>query len=727
MVVVNRVIGGSMTQSEEYLWKHIAQLRPRLRKHVGLYPQDYRGTHWYVLHDQSADNYIRFNACSYAILGRLDGDRTLEEILEQANESETDCDLTESSVVHLIAQLNAAEVLRDGLPINAEDVLMHYHSQQRQKQQRALMNPFAIRLPIFNPEALLDFLEPVARWIFSRLGIWIWAATILLALILGFVHFDELKSEISGISLSPSQLLIFWLLYPVIKAMHELGHGLVIKRFGGRVNQMGVNLLVFMPIPYVDATASWLFRNKWRRVFVALSGMYVELFLAAISLFFWLLLEPGFVKELALNVVLIAAVSTVLFNGNPLLKYDGYYALEDAIEIPNLAKRSSQYYYYLIQKYLLGLKLAHSPVSAEGEKGWFIFYGILSPIYRFTILFTIALYLAGSYLVIGVVMAIWIVVLQLIMPLIKGVRFILNHLHESDKPRKTYFGLIGLVAIFTAIFFIPLPLVTYTQGVVTVEGDADVIAPVSGFIQTEFESCGEMVKKGAVLVQLSAPDLMTRKTLLKSQESELQVKLYAEQGLSRVHKRMLQDDLDAIKSELRVVDEQIESLTLYSKLDGSFVTEGACQNREGLFVVKGEKLGHIVNFDKMVVRAVVPQPRIGLLDTHKTAIEIVIENGAIKIVPVELLRQTPKATTHLPSAALGTASGGTNEVEPFDESGTKVKVPVFIVDFKLPKSEENLYLGKRVPVRLNHGSASLGFQLGLYFQQLFLRYFSVKS
>ena len=119
---------------------------------------------------------------------------------------------------------------------------------------------------------------------------------------------------------------------------------------------------------------------------VAAAGMAVELFVAALALFLWLNVESGRVSAIAYNVMLIGGVSTLLFNGNPLLRYDGYYVLADWIEIPNLAQRSTRYLGYLLQHYILGVDDAVSPVTAPGERAWFICYGIASFCYRLFIL-----------------------------------------------------------------------------------------------------------------------------------------------------------------------------------------------------------------------------------------------------------------------------------------------------------------------------------------------------
>ena len=140
-------------QDGKTLWNHVSELRPRLRKDVRILVQDYRGQRWYLLHDESAGRYLRFNESAHAVLGRMDGNRTLQEMLEQANLARDDAEpMASEDVLPILAQLHNAEVLRDGLPLTAQDALGRYQQFQRFHRQRTLSNPLAIRIPMFDPD-----------------------------------------------------------------------------------------------------------------------------------------------------------------------------------------------------------------------------------------------------------------------------------------------------------------------------------------------------------------------------------------------------------------------------------------------------------------------------------------------------------------------------------------------------------------------------------------------
>ena len=180
----------------------------------------------------------------------------------------------------------------------------------------------------------------------------IWLLVVIAGIILAAVHWQDLTENLADRALTPQNLILLWFIYPVVKALHELGHAYTAKLEGGEVHEIGIMFLVFVPVPYVDVSSAWGFRDKRKRMLVGAAGIAVELFLGSLALFVWLTVEVGMVHVVAYNVMLISGVSTLLFNGNPLLRFDGYYVLADALEIPNLGGRSNKYLGYLIQRYL---------------------------------------------------------------------------------------------------------------------------------------------------------------------------------------------------------------------------------------------------------------------------------------------------------------------------------------------------------------------------------------
>jgi len=707
------------------LWPYIAQLRPSFRGHIHLYPQVYRGERWYVLHDQSSGVYLRFNEHAYALLGRLEGDLTLDEIFEYVKESPLDYPLSKEEIASLIGQLSAAELLKDALPLNAQDIFRQYKTQKQKKYQRILMNPFSIKISFFDPDRFLTKFSSLAKNLFTTTAMWLWLAVIFFAIVLGVTNFKEILYDIAKIELSPIQIVIFWLIYPLIKIFHELGHGLAVKVFGGEVHEAGVNFLLFMPIAYVDATASWGFRNKWRRMLVGAAGIMTELFIAALALFLYLLVEPSFIKELALNIILIATVSTLLFNGNPLLRYDGYFILEDLLEIPNLSTRSKKYYYYLIQKYVLKLENIYTPATAYGEEKWFLVYGFLSPLYRLMILLGITIYLADSFLVVGLGLGIWIVVMQIVLPISKAVIFLANSKIVAPK-RVRGVGLIFIIVItLLAMANFPIATTSYIEGVVLPIHGSEVVAKTSGFVKSILVESGEELEKNQLIVKLIDRELLTKQKELIAQLNELKIELLYEQRHSIVKSQMVKNDIDTLKSELTLVAQKISQLDIYSHLKGRFVL----RDRRSLidrFIRQGDVVGDIINREDLVIRALVSQARIGLLESYNTSAEFMLAGDMQTSYESKIIRQTPQATNHIPSQVLSFEGGGVLLTDSSATDEKKLLTPMFQIDLSLPKTLKIDKIGSRVYIRLNHGELTLYEQLSLYFNQLFLKHFYSK-
>ena len=701
------------------LWAQVAGLRPRLRKGVEILAQAYRGERWYLLHDHGSGRFIRFNATAYEFLGRLDGDLSVQEILDLANTGAEAPVLEIEDVLQVMAQLHSAEALRGALPLGAQDLLNRYEQAQRHRRRRALSNPLALRLPLFDPTPLLDRLAGPARWMFSAGGFWLWALVVGAGALLALANAGAIGAAIGAKTLSAAEILTFWLLYPLVKALHELGHGLAVKTWRGEVHETGINLLVFVPVPYVDASAAWAFRDKRRRALVGAAGIMVELFLAALAILVWLLVEPGLVHDLALNVALIGSVSTLLFNGNPLLRFDGYYVLEDLVEIPNLASRSSRFYVYLMQRYLLGLADARSPVSARGETAWFSVYGLLSPLYRLTVLVGISLYLAGEFLVVGVVLASWAVLMQIAKPLFLAVRFVVRSPRLQAHRLRGFAVLALTVAAAAALLALPAPLVTRAQGVVWPGEQARVVSNSQGFVTEVLVASGETVEAGQVLLRLDDAELRTRQAVLVARLTELRNEQAAQRLRSRVRAAMVEDDIAMVESELAQVRERLAGLVVRSAVAGRFYPSDP-HRLQGKWLPQGELIGQVVQSEAPTIRAVVDQDRIGLLRAQVEAVEVRLAESLDRTIPARLVREIPAGSEELPSSALGAAGGGDIAVDARDGRGRTATEKVFQVEIALPPGTPVSGVGGRAYVRLEHGSEPLWRQWSRSLRQLLL-------
>ena len=420
-------------------WYRVKDLKPRLRRHVNIYRHDYRGRIWFILQDLATGRSHRFSPAAYRMVGLLDGKRSLGEVWEIANEQLGDRAPTQDEAIRLLGQLHSADALVADVSPDSRELFRRHQRHKRMEIKQKIWSPLSVRIPIWDPDRFLTATLPLARPFLTKTFAVIWLLLVLTAGVFAAMNIGALTSNIGDRVLNPGNLAVLWLVYPVVKAFHELGHGYAVKKFGGEVHEIGIMFLVLIPVPYVDASAASAFRDKRKRMLVGGIGIMIELLLASIALFVWLNAESGAVHAVAFNVMLIGGISTLLFNGNPLLRFDGYYVLADWIEIPNLSGRSTNYLTYLIQRYLYGMREADQITSLWSERIWFVCYGVAAFIYRMFIMFAIIAYIAGRFFIIGVVLAIWAATTQLLLPIGKGINFLSGSpkLRSNRPPRNS--------------------------------------------------------------------------------------------------------------------------------------------------------------------------------------------------------------------------------------------------------------------------------------------------
>jgi len=707
-------------------WYRVADLKPRLRKHAELHRHDYRGKIWFVLQDHAGGRSHRFSPAVYRFVGLMDGQRTVQELWDTLNEQDGDAAPTQDEVIRLLGQLHAADILICDVTPDSRELLRRYRRSERMKWKQRIWTPLAVRFPLLDPDRFLTRTLPYVRFVFTKYGAWAWLLTVGLGMILAAANWAALTDNLVDRALAPQNLVLLWLVYPFVKAIHELFHGYATKVSGGEVHEIGIMLLVLVPVPYVDASSAWGFRDKRRRMLVGAIGIMAELFMGAIALFVWLMVEPGTVHTVAYNVMLISGVSTLLFNGNPLLRFDGYYVLVDALEIPNLGNRSNQHLGYLIQKYLFGSRDAESPADSPGERRWFVFYGIAAFIYRVFILSVIVLYVGGRFFAVGVLLAIWAIITQVIIPIGKNMKFLSSSPRLRKNRRRAVTVTVGIVAgLIVALFVIPAPLWTKTQGVIWPPDQSQLRVGADGFIEHVLVPDGVAVEQGEALIVASDPFLAARVKLLESHQREFELQMRLARTISQVQVAILREELAAVAGDLARAREQLEALTIRSPRAGVFIVPNR-QDLPGRFVRKGQIVAYVINLsDHLTVRAVVSQDNIGLLREEIRRVNVLETVWGGRDYEATLLRAVPGGSLKLPTAALGTAGGGSFAVDPRDPEGRQTLARVFEFEVALPDEARTRFLGNRVYVRFDHGYEPIGLQLYRSLRQLLLRQFGV--
>ena len=707
-------------------WYRVADLKPRIRNHALIHRHEYRGKVWYILQDNAGGRSHRFSPAAYRFIGLMDGQHTVHQLWEATNEQAGDDAPTQDDIIRLLGQLHAADALICDVPPDSKEILRRYQRHERMQWKRRLWTPLAIRFPLFDPDRFLDRTLPYVSPLLTWFGALLWLLVVALGGVLAVVHWQELTKNISDQILTPANLILLWLVYPVVKAIHELGHAYMAKKAGAEVHEIGIMFLVLVPVPYVDVSAAWGIRDKYKRVLIGAAGIVVELFLGSLALFTWLNVQEGSVHAIAYNVILISGVSTLLFNGNPLLRFDGYYVLADFLEIPNLGARSNKYLGYLFQRYLFRSREAESPANSRGEKFWFVLYGIASFIYRMFIMFAIILYIAGKFFIVGVALAAWATITQLFIPLGKNMKFLFNSPRlKRNRGRAVTVTALIVGVIGGLLFALPAPHWTRIEGVTWPSEKSQVRTNVDGFISKLLVSSGARVAEGDNIIETHDPFLRARVDLLEAHIRGLESELLAAQALDRVQAAVIKEELTSVRADLEYAKSQLQDLVIKSPREGVLVIPSE-QDLPGRFIRKGQMIAFVVDpSDHLTVRAVVSQDDIGMVRENIRKVDVIPVGYESVSFPASIRREVPGGTNQLPTAALGIGGGGNFAVDPSDRYGRTTLEPVFEFEIGLPEEAITPYLGSRMFVRIDHGYEPLGFQLYRSLRQLLLRRFSV--
>ena len=706
-------------------WYRVAGLKPRLRGHIQVHRHHYRGKLWYVLQDHLSGKFQRFTPVANQVIGLMDGKRTVQEIWRLASAGLGKDAPTQQEVIHLLSQLHAADALQsDALPDTLE-LLNRYEKQRFAKWKQNLRSPLFMRFPLLDPERIITRLQVLVRPAFTWAGFVIWLMVVGMGLFFAAVHWSELTLNITDRILSPANLVVMWLTFPFLKAFHEFAHAFAVKIKGGEVHEMGIMLLVFTPIPYVDASAASSFRGKKDRIVVGGAGLAIEVFIAALALFAWINMEPGLVRSVMYNVIFIAGVSSVFFNGNPLLRYDAYYMLADFLEIPNLASRGNRYFFYLVQRYLLGVKEAEPPLSETGERFWFIVYALLSFFYRMFVYVAIILFIAGKFFFVGVLFACWGMTNMFIVPSYKGIKFLVTSprlARNRSRAMLVSLAMAGLVA--AGIGLVPVPLNTLTEGVIWVPETSVVHAGADGFVKEILARPGSTVYKGDPLIECSDPLLPAQIRLLEAQKRELEVVYDTQKIFDRVKAEITKEEIRHVSAQLADAREREQDLTIYSETEGIFLLPMA-QDLPAAFVRRGQMLGYIMNRHAVTARVVVSQADVDDVRRRTHKVEVRLVEDLSMTLPAMLKREVPAATDQLPGRALSQEGGGKIAVDPRDGLGNKAYQKLFLFDIELPPHEGIYHVGSRLHIRFNHGMEPVFFRWYKGIRQLFLKRFSI--
>lgn len=483
----------------------------------------YQGVRYWLVKDPVGLRYFRFQDEEFSLLKLLDGHRSLDEIREEFEASYRPQQISAEELQRFVGHLHAGGLVISNNPGQGIQLLKRTQTMQKKKRVALFANILFVKLPGFDPERILQWLYPKVSWFFSPFGFLGAILLMLAALTLVIVNYDTFSSQPEFQKFSNffniHNVLLLWISLGVAKIIHEFGHGLACTHFGGECHEMGVLFLVLTPCLYCNVSDSWMMPNKWHRIFISSAGIYVEVVLASLATFIWWNTSQGVLHNLAFSTMFICSVSTVLFNANPLLRYDGYYIMMDLLEIPNLRTKSSRLLQQVFMKWALGIEPPDDPFMPKVRRWAFVTYAIASYLYRWVVTFSILFFL---YQFLGTLpepwnklrglswlMAILALTTLFVMPMVRMVKYLWSSRgrNEVNKVRAAISAclLAGLLAV---LFWVPFPLRIECAMTIEPQEDASYIfVRTPGSIENVNVSAGEAVSRGQVLATLVNMDI----------------------------------------------------------------------------------------------------------------------------------------------------------------------------------------------------------------------------
>ncbi len=627
-----------------------------LRHDLRVTPQVYSGEHVFVLEDPVNSKFYRLGAAEYAFVSLLNGETNIGDAL-QATATRFPAESLgwqeAASICKWLIECNLASTPES----KASSRVMKAAREAGRREFWQKMNPMSLRVPLLWPDRWFRRIAPYCGWVFSWPVFTLWL--ILLAVAGYFLHqnADRLVEASQGVFDDGAWrwLLLVWV---ALKLIHEFAHGVACRKAGGVVREAGVMLILFTPVAYVDVTTSWRFRSKWKRILVAAAGMYAELAVAAVAAIVWAHTGPGALNHICFQAALMASATTILFNANPLMRFDGYYILSDLLEIPNLYGLGQQSVNYYTRRFILGLS-ASLPRANPLNKILVQIYGFGALVWR--VLVCIGLLIAASALFegAGVVLAWFAAALWVGLPVVRFVMYALQG-KPGERPQWLRATAVcgGLVAAGAMFFlFVPWLGATTAPAIVEYEPLSVVRAESDAFIREVRVTGGQRVQPGDILLVLENRELQAEvaELALRIRETEIRIRLH-QQRSELATQQAETAVLEMLKKQHAEKSEIAGRLTVRATAAGVVIGRRLAM-REGSFVEKGAEILSIGDESRKRLRASVDQNDLQLFSS-RTGGDVYVDVPGHYTLTRTLTRVPPQASTQPPHEALCTTAGG---------------------------------------------------------------------
>ena len=641
--------------------KSIKSLSVQLRSDLHISRQISDGEPIYVVHDPIAFQTHRLTKLQYTIAVHFSRQRTVSEALTELMQRGRLQPEQEALYIDLVANLYKASIVV--LPIHqGEKIYDQFEKTRTLRRKNRLMSALFLRLPLSNPDRFLSRTLAFVAWAFTRWFFIAWLLAGVAGVAIVAMNFREFTEPLNGI-LAPDNLPILWIVFVALKLWHELGHGYACKRFGASVPEMGTILIVGNPLAYVDATAAWSLPERWKRLVVMCGGMYFESLVAIPAVFIWIAVGGhGTIGAIAYQVVIMASAVTILFNANPLMKFDGYFILSELVRIPNLRARADAQIRRLLKALVLGIRVGETELPATAA--FLVAFGFSSMLYRVTLVLSIAMLIAAKLPAVGIAIGAYYVGSTLLGTIRRVGTYLLSHAETAAVRVRARFVAFLLFLGMPGLFaFVPVPFGIATFGVVGSDVEHHVRVETPGTLLSPLTTPGMSVEPGDELFRLQSETLVDQFeiTTERLHEATLKWKIARERDLAESAR--IESDIQNLLYRRDEAARRVTHLQIEAPVSGT-VARSRAPFEVGTFLPVGESVALIIDGEP-VVRAWLTQDQLDHLrrDASETRVDIRVA-GQFATIPGRLRSISPAATARPPDLALTSMGGGAIVVDP---------------------------------------------------------------
>ena len=707
---------GSASSNKEAIYDAIARFSIGLRGDLEVSRQITNNKVQYVLRDP-----LTFSSCAlsqedYQVFLHLVPNQTVLASYQKLSAAGIIAEDQRNEFYQFIIDLHRRNLIR--LPILDSKLLYREYSERRERETSSLpLRLLSYQFPLLNPDRFLESTQRFIRPLFQTGFLFLWIILAGMASYTVAVRWTEFTDSTSSLLVLKSFPILLMILC-VLKLIHELGHAYACKVFGGNVSEMGLIFILGTPCAYVDTSSAWGFRDRWQRIVVNLAGMYFESLVAILAVFIWSSTPSGLLHSIAHYTIVLSTAVTLVFNANPLMKFDGYYVLSDFLGIPNLKRIASTSFVHTLKRLCLGVEAPRIGDTLWRDRFLGLF-GAASEVYRLLIVLGIVTFLTLQVPAIGLTLGLMYLLVTMLPGIDRLTRYLFWH-PDTVSRRPRVLAVIGGTAIaFAILLFTPLSTTISLTGIVGRENETFIRATEPGLVSKVGFKPSQRVDPGELLFELTNEELQHRSAMARAEEQKLRMQWIEALRNDPDQAGIVMQKLRQAELNLAIFEEALGRLTIRAPRDG-VLTEWQTRDFMGRFLKPGEPLVKLES-GKWIVRALATDEEI--LDTQlmggdPVEVEILGQPGVRwcgRVVGVSQASQE-----RIEEAAFTQLGGGEISIDPYSQKAAR---GYFLICMELDLvSESNLRSGIRVQTMLPNRKWSIGRSLSRKIWQFYHRY-----